>query len=143
MDEKTINVLLIENDAADQVLTRNALMITEHKIALKIVPNSEYAFKYLEKSLHNPEKFPRPGLILLDLNMLGLGGKGFLKQIKENGDFSSIPVVVLSSSDQQSDIDECYKLHAAGYIQKVASLDGYNAIFKKLVRYWYPVSAVI
>jgi CheY-like chemotaxis protein len=143
MRNKAVRVLLIENDSADQVLVKNALAKCGYNIDLKIVPNAEYAFKYLQKSADNPVRFPRPGLILLDLNMLGLGGKGFLKEIKADENFNSIPVVVLSSSDQQNDIDECYKLHAAGYIHKVASLDEYNSIFEKIVQYWYPVSSVI
>ncbi|MEN6386495.1 MAG: response regulator [Phycisphaerales bacterium] len=143
MGNKLIRILLIENDSADQVIAKNSLMALEYNIDLNIVPNAEYAFKYLQKSLNNPVKFPMPGLILLDLNMLGIGGKAFLKEIKLNEDFNLIPVVVFSSSDQQSDIDDCYKLHAAGYIQKSASLKDYNEIFEKLINYWYPVSAVI
>jgi len=143
MEHKAVRVLLIENDAADQILVKNALVRCGYNIDLKIVPNAEYAMKYLKKSLENSVKFPRPGLILLDLNMLGVGGKGFLKEIKADENFNSIPVVVLSSSDQQNDVDECYKLHAAGYIHKVASLQEYNSIFEKIVQYWYPVSSVI
>lgn len=143
MEHKAVRVLLIENDAADQILVKNALVRCGYNIDLKIVPNAEYAMKYLKKSLENSVKFPRPGLILLDLNMLGVGGKGFLKEIKADENFNSIPVVVLSSSDQQNDVDECYKLHAAGYIHKAASLQEYNSIFEKIVQYWYPVSSVI
>jgi DNA-binding NarL/FixJ family response regulator len=136
-------VLLIENDAADQVIVKNALMNLDHKVDLNIVPNAEYAIKYLQKSQTMQAKFPKPGLILLDLNMLGLGGKGFLKEIKSNLEFRSIPVVVFSSSDQQEDIDECYKLHAAGFIQKSASLKECNDLFRKLIDYWYPVATAI
>lgn len=143
MENKLIKVLLIENDSADQVLVKNALMNCGYNVDLKMVPNAEYALKYLQKTLDNPAKFPRPGLILLDLNMLGLGGKGFLKEIKASEDFESIPIVVLSSSDQQNDVDECYKLHAAGYIHKMASLQEYNSVFETIVQYWYPVSSVI
>jgi two-component system response regulator len=143
MENRAVRVLLIENDAADQVLVKNAIEKCGYNIDLKIVPNAEYAFKYLQKSLHNSVRFPRPGLILLDLNMLGLGGKGFLKEIKASEDFNSIPVVVLSSSDQQNDVDECYRLHAAGYIHKMGTLQEYNSVFEKIVRYWYPVSSVI
>jgi len=143
MENKVVRVLLIENDSADQVLVKNALMKCGYNVDLKMVPNAEYAIKYLQNSLKSPAKFPKPGLILLDLNMLGLGGKGFLKEIKANEAFNAIPVVVLSSSDQQNDVDECYKLHAAGYIHKMASLKEYNSIFERLVQYWYPVSSVI
>lgn len=140
---KTVNVLLVENDSGDQLLVRNALKNSEYKVELQIVPSGEHAIAYLDNTLQFPEKFPRPGLILCDLNMLGMGGKGFLKYVKANDDFKSIPVVVVTSSDLPEDVEECYKLHAAGFITKASSFAEFDRIVQKLTKYWFPVSAVL
>ena len=78
----------------------------------------------------------KPQLIFLDLNMPGMGGKEFLKWIKSNEKYKNIPVVVLTTSDSEADIIECYKLHAAGYIQKPASVQELKTIMKQTIKYW-------
>lgn len=140
---KMVNVLMVENDPGDQKLIKNGLMSTEYNVDLHIVSSAEEGLGFLEKSLKDAHNFPRPGLVLLDLNMPGMGGKGFLKKVKENENFCSIPVVVVTSSDLQSDVDECYQMHAAGYIQKNASASEFEQILHKIARYWFPVSAVL
>ena len=80
-----------------------------------------------------------PDLILLDLNMPGIGGKEFLKRIKADDDLDTIPVVILTTSDSDQDILDSYKLHASGYIKKPVSLDGFGDILDKLEDYWFVI----
>jgi len=140
---KMVHVLLVENDLGDQKLIRTAIMHTDYMVNLHVVSSAEEAIEYLQKGLVDLRNYPKPGLVLLDLNMPGMGGKGFLKVAKADNNFCSIPVVIVTSSDLQSDIDDCYQMHAAGYIQKTASPQEFDQIIQKLARYWFPVSAVL
>jgi DNA-binding NarL/FixJ family response regulator len=75
--------------------------------------------------------------------MPGMGGKKFLQNMKANEDFCSIPVVVVSTSDSEQDIEESYKLHAAGYVQKSQSLEKLRKIIQKLTQYWFGTSLLV
>lgn len=144
-EQKRITVLLVEDDPGDQKLVKTAIACQgcDFGLGLTIVSSGEAAVEYLAKTKEQPQQFPRPNLILLDLNMPGMGGKGFLKKIKADDDFCSIPVVVVTTSDSETDIKECYALHAAGYIQKSAMPDEFSQVLEKLTRYWFSVSAIL
>ena len=129
-------MFLVEDDPGDQKLVKSALASQEAPIELRIVGNAEEALNYLKQSKDGSTESPRPNLILLDLNMPGMGGKEFLKCIKADNELNDIPVVVLTTSDSEDDINECYKLHAAGYIQKPANIQELKKIMKDTVKYW-------
>ena len=80
-----------------------------------------------------------PDLILLDLNMPGIGGKEFLKCIKADNQLDTIPVVILTTSDSDQDIIDSYKLHASGYIKKPVSLIGFKDVLRDLEEYWFVI----
>ena len=138
---KTTVVLLVEDDPGDQKLVRKALSNQEMLHELHIVGSGEEALEYLQRSRDRDEQSPRPDLILLDLNMPGIGGKEFLKCIKADDDSCAIPVVVLTVSDSEVDIQECYGLHAAGYIQKSATADEFQKVIGTLSKYWLATSS--
>jgi CheY-like chemotaxis protein len=142
-EQKKINVLLVEDDPGDQKLIKTAILCQSCEVSLSMVSSGEAALTYLAKTREEPEQFPRPNLILLDLNMPGMGGKEFLKRVKADNDFCAIPVVVVTTSDSETDIKECYALHAAGYIQKSAMPDEFSQVLDKLTRYWFSVSAIL
>lgn len=133
---KFLVMFLVEDDPGDQKLVKNALASQEAPIELRIVSNAEEALNYLRRSKDGSMENPRPSLILLDLNMPGMGGKEFLRCIKADEEFNDIPVVVLTTSDSEYDINECYKLHAAGYIQKPVNIQELKKIMKDTVKYW-------
>ncbi len=111
MDSSKIAVvLLVEDDPGDQKLVKNALANQEMANELYIVGTGEEALEYLQRSNSTDAQSPRPNLILLDLNMPGMGGKEFLRCIKADDDLRSIPVVILTVSDSEIDIQESYKL---------------------------------
>lgn len=130
--KKFLVMFLVEDDPGDQKLVKSALAAQEAPIELEIVSSGEEALRYLM----NNELHLKPNLILLDLNMPGMGGKEFLKCIKADENLSDIPVVILTTSDSETDIEECYKLHAAGYIQKPGSVQELKNIMKETIKYW-------
>jgi CheY-like chemotaxis protein len=107
-----------------------------------VVGTGEEALNYLERSKCD-EDVRRPHLILLDLNMPGMGGKEFLRRVKQDSELSCIPVVIVSTSDSPADIEESYKLSAAGYIQKCPSPDELRRVVQKLVHYWFATSVLV
>jgi CheY-like chemotaxis protein len=133
---KFLVMFLVEDDPGDQKLVKSALSSQEAPIELQVVSSGEEALAYLRNSTEGNEHNSRPNLILLDLNMPGMGGKEFLKIIKADENLNDIPVVVLTTSDSETDIQECYKLHAAGYIQKPDSVLELKKIMKETIFYW-------
>ncbi|HBV86291.1 response regulator [Desulfosporosinus sp.] len=81
-----------------------------------------------------------PGLIMLDLNLPGTGGKDVLKIIKSDVNLKKIPVVVLTTSNDLRDIENCYQLGANSYIQKPVSFEGFTLAIKKLKEYWFEIA---
>jgi len=140
---KTTVVLLVEDDAGDQKLVKKALANREIVNKLYVVRDGEDALEYLQRSKCSDVKSPRPNLILLDLNMPGMGGKEFLRRIKADDDLCSIPAVVLTVSDAEIDIQESYKLKAAGYVQKRASSKEFQKVVGGLAKYWFETSSLV
>ena len=136
---KTAVILLVEDDLGDQKLTKQSLKGDKIGNELRMVSTAEEAFEYLEKGKRNEPECPLPDLILLDLNMPGMGGKDFLKQLKTDPDLDSIPVVILTTSDSDKDVLESFQLQASGYIQKPANLEGFRQAMNDLTDYWFVI----
>ncbi len=136
---KAAVILLVEDDIGDQKLTKQALCGDRVGNELNIVNSGEKALEYLEKSKRNEPSCPMPDLILLDLNMPGMGGKSLLKQFRDDPLLNLIPVVILTTSDSDRDVLESFQLQAAGYVQKPANLDGFRQTMKDLSDYWFVI----
>jgi CheY-like chemotaxis protein len=142
---KATIVLLVEDDPGDQKLVKNALADQDQDVTneFHVANSGEEALEYLQRSKIGDEQSPWPNLILLDLNMPGMGGREFLKRMKADDDLCAIPVIVLTVSDSEVDIQECYRLNVAGYVQKLASPEEFQTVVKKLAKYWSANSAVV
>jgi len=138
-DFKAIRIMLVEDDPGDQKLIKRSLQQQKISNDIIVANDAEEAIEYLAKAKNNDEQFPFPDIILLDLNMPGIGGKEFLRRIKEDASLDTIPVVILTTSDSERDILDTYKLHASGYIKKPVSLDGFQKIIENLEEYWFVV----
>ena len=136
---RPITILLVEDDPGDQKLIKNSLLHQKIGNDIFISETAEEALEYLVGSKAGNSECPRPDLILLDLNMPGMGGKEFLKHIKADDELDTIPIVVLTTSDSEQDIIESYKLHAAGYVKKPVTLEGFEQVMCKLEAYWFVV----
>ena len=132
-----LSILLVEDDPADQKLIRTSLK--DQKIAndLCIVNSGEEGMDFLHCRGDYSDGTPRPDLILLDLNMPGMGGKEFLRQIKDDEELKKIPVVILTTSDAERDIIDSYNLHASGYVRKPVTLDEFKQVMEKIKEYWF------
>jgi len=131
-----IKILLVEDDPGDQKLLKKSLESQRIANELHICSSAEEALKFLQKSC--TEDFCKlPNLILLDLNMPGMGGIEFLKRIKDDDKLKIVPVVILTTSDSEKDILEGYKLQAAGYVTKPPKLVEFHNIISQITNYWF------
>ncbi len=117
VDREQIDILLVEDDPGDQKLIKQSLLKQKISNEVNIAGDAEEALEYLTEGKNGNKDCPIPDLILLDLNMPGIGGKEFLRRIKEDDKLDTIPVVILTTSDSDQDILDSYKLHASGYIK--------------------------
>jgi len=130
-------ILLVEDDLADQKLIKTSLRNEKLANELYIVQTGEEGMEFLYHRGNYSNGTPQPDLILLDLNMPGMGGKEFLRQIKQDEKVKQIPVVILTTSDAERDIIDSYKLQASGYVHKPVTLEEFKEGMKKLKEYWF------
>ena len=134
-----VKILLVDDDSGDRKLIKNSLSQQKLSNELLTAKTAEEALGYLSASKAGDSRCPRPELILLDLNMPGMGGKEFLRRIKADDDLDTIPVVILTTSDSDKDILESYKLHASGYVKKPVTLHGFQKVMRELEEYWFVI----
>jgi len=131
-------VLLAEDSPAEQRLAQRALKRGPLHCELRIVSDGKEVMDYL---LHRPPyedaaQTPRPQLLLLDLNMPKLDGRQVLQEIKSNPDLATIPVVVLTTSNQERDILQSYHLGCNSFINKPVDVHEFFDMMRMLSRYW-------
>ncbi len=134
---KPATILLVEDDPGDQKLITVSLKEQKLGNEVRIAGSGEEAMEFLYQRGKYSHGTSRPDLILLDLNMPGMGGKEFLRQIKQDEGLKIIPVVILTSSDSDEDIIDTYNLHASGYIKKPVILEDFKHIVKEINEYWF------
>jgi CheY-like chemotaxis protein len=133
-----IEVLLVEDDPGDVLMTQEAF--EEHKVRnkLNVVQDGEEALAYLRREGRFAEA-PRPDLILLDLNLPRVDGREVLQVIKEDLDLRRIPVVVLTTSQADEDILRSYSLHANAYVTKPVDFDSFIAVVRQIDEFFVSV----
>jgi CheY-like chemotaxis protein len=139
MELEQATILLVEDDPGDQKLIKNSLKDQRIANDLYVVDSAEEALDFLHHRGKYNESTPRPDLILLDLNMPGMGGKECLRQIKNDDRLRLIPVNILTASDLDKDILDSYNLHANGYFKKPVDLPELKEVIKKIGEYWFVV----
>jgi CheY-like chemotaxis protein len=127
----TIEVLLVEDDPGDVLLTKEAFADNKVKNNLNIVSDGEEAVAYLRRQGPHADA-PRPDLVLLDLNLPRKDGREVLKEIKADPELRSIPVVVLTTSEADEDILHSYDLHANAYVTKPVDFDSFIRIVRQI-----------
>ena len=137
-EEKNLNILLVEDNPADELLTRRALEASKHKINVFCVHDGVQAIEFLRyKTL--AADFPRPDVVLLDLNIPKRDGHTVLKEIKRDRDIQDIPVVILTNSISIQEMVSIYKNYASGYISKSFDYDVFEDSLIGFVNYWVSV----
>lgn len=129
---------MADDDEDDRLLTQDALAESRVLNELHFVEDGVELLEYLERRGKFEDKAvsPRPGLILLDLNMPRMDGREALEAIKANPNLKGIPVVILTTSKQEEDMVKGYNLGAASYITKPVTFDGLVDLMKTLGKYW-------
>ncbi len=125
-------IFLVEDDAVDQMLLKRALSSLGIRNRLDIANDGEEALEQLGRSKGED----RPCLILIDLNMPRMNGFEFLKALRQDEALRMIPVIVLTTSKEQKDVRESYRLGAAGYMAKPVDYLQFVELVKTIDSYW-------
>jgi len=135
---KNVPILLVEDDEVDVMTVQRAFKKNRITNPLYLASNGKEALEFLrhEGRFGPPPNSPRPGIILLDLNMPIMNGIEFLKLVKENGELKRIPVIVLTTSLEESDRLESFDLSVAGYIVKPVEFEKFVDVVKLIDMYW-------
>ena len=129
------DVLLVEDSAAEARLAQEAFRETQFPVRIHTASDGVQALEFLRRQgLYRDA--PRHHLVLLDLNLPRKDGREVLQDIKADDDLRSIPVVILTTSQAQSDIRCAYESYANCYIQKPLELDGFIEVVRSIQRYW-------
>ncbi|WP_026425506.1 response regulator [Actinokineospora inagensis] len=137
-DIKVIDVLLVEDDDGDVLMTREAFEHYKIRNQLHVVRDGEQAVQFLRREGQYADA-PRPDLILLDLNLPRFDGRQVLAEIKADAELRMIPVVVLTTSEAEEDILRSYQLHANAYVTKPVDFDRFIEIIRKIDEFFVTV----
>jgi CheY-like chemotaxis protein len=128
--QKTLKILLIEDDTIEVIKFNRVLKTLELNHTVVEAENGEDALKMLK------EKETIPDIVILDLNMPKLNGIEFLRILKNDNKLQHIPAIILTTSNNHTDILECYKIGIAGYLLKPLRYEEYVDRIQKILAYW-------
>ena len=138
--QRSVVILMADDDEDDRELTRDALHSSHLANAMRFVVDGQDLMDYLKhegKYATDPSSAPRPGIILLDLNMPKKDGREALAEIKADSLLRSIPVVVLTTSKDEEDVFRTYDLGVSSFITKPVTFAGLVEVMKTWERYWF------
>ncbi|HYT60104.1 MAG TPA: response regulator [Haliangiales bacterium] len=141
MKVKPITLLLADDDPDDRLLAEQALEKSRVANDLRCVEDGEELLDYLRRrgKYADPKESPRPGLILLDLNMPRKDGREALREIKGDPKLRDIPVIVLTTSKAEEDIARSYNLGVNSYITKPVKFSALVDVMKAIGKYWFEI----
>jgi two-component system response regulator len=134
-------ILLVEDSPEDFETTRRAFLRAGLKNPIVHCSDGDQALDYLFRrgAWTDAGAAPRPGLVLLDLNLPGTDGREVLEEIKRDEDLKRIPVIVLTTSSDERDVQACYRAGANSYVQKPVDIEGFFRAIERLNGYWFEV----
>ncbi|MFA7239501.1 MAG: response regulator [Sulfuricellaceae bacterium] len=137
--DETRIILLVEDDPGDQELTRRALADCKRHIRLQVVNDGDEALDYLYRrnAYADTERYPLPDLILLDLNLIRLNGIQVLEQVRNDLRLQHIPVIMLTTSQQERDVTRAYNSGACSYVVKPSGIEQFTKILRIIEEYWF------
>jgi CheY-like chemotaxis protein len=139
-----IKILLVEDNVQDIEITQRAFAKGRVRNELTVVRDGEEAIDYLyhRGKYQDPATSPRPGMILLDLNLPKVGGLEVLQQIKKDDQLKQIPVIVLTVSQREEDVVRSYDLGVNTYIQKPVEFDNFMRVVNAVHEYWILIATL-
>jgi two-component system response regulator len=138
LQKKAVEVLLVDDNPGDILLTKELLAECRVPNVVHEASNGAAALQFLCKEGCFTDA-PSPDLVILDLNMPGMSGLELLRKIREDPLLACLPVLVLSSSDAEEDIQRCYELHANCYVTKPGSLEQFCKVIRSIDDFWLAV----
>lgn len=139
-----LQTILIVEDSDDDFEIMSEGLAAEGRIRNPVLrcEDGRQALDYLfrEGAYADPERSPTPGIILLDLNLPGIDGREVLRRLKNAPRLKKIPIIVLTTSDDERDVEDCYELGANSYIQKPVDLDKFLLAIRQLTDYWLGIA---
>lgn len=139
MNIKPIQILLIEDNEGDILLTTDALLEGNLLKNITVVRDGWEAIQFLEKKDHYKDALS-PDLIILDINLPKLNGHEVLKKIKSNENTKQIPVIILTTSSAESDILSCYRNYANTYITKPIDIKNFLDMIDSIENFWLSIA---
>jgi CheY-like chemotaxis protein len=138
---KSITILVADDDADDRMMAKDALDECRLSNQLHFVEDGVDLMNYLRRQgrYADAATTPRPGLILLDLNMPKMDGREALREIKADPALRRIPVVVMTTSKAEEDIYRSYDLGVSSYVAKPVTFEGLVEVMKALGKYWFEI----
>lgn len=138
-DAEPFDILLVEDDLGDAHLVKVALRSGPVECTLHHVKDGVEALGFLTRKPPAYQDAPRPRLIILDLNTPRLNGKDVLRKVKADASLAAIPIVILTTSEAERDIAECYALGANSFIAKPIDVDQFMRAIHAVQDYWFSV----
>jgi len=129
--ERQIEVLLVEDDPGDVLMTREAFADYKLRNQLHVVDDGVQALEFLRQEGDFADA-PRPDIVLLDLNLPRMDGREVLAAIKSDPELASIPVVVLTTSEAEEDVVRSYSLHANAYVTKPVDFERFIDVVRQI-----------
>jgi CheY-like chemotaxis protein len=141
---RSVNILLVEDNKMDEVLTLDAFNEARLQNDVHVVRNGEKALNYLlgEGEYADRDVYPLPDLILLDIKLPGITGHEVLAKIKKTPGVKRIPVIVLTSSKEEADLELSYDLGVNSYLVKPVSFDGFLSVVRQINTYWFELNTI-
>jgi CheY-like chemotaxis protein len=135
---RQIEVLLVEDDPGDVLMTKEAFEDYKLRNKLHVVTDGAEAMEFLRRQGEHADA-PRPDLVLLDLNLPRMDGREVLQAIKSDPDLASIPVVILTTSEAEEDVLRSYSLHANAYVTKPVDFDRFIQVVRQIDEFFVSV----
>ena len=135
---KAVQILMVEDNPGDIELSRQALKQGKLLNDLHVVENGEAALDFLYQRGEYADAV-RPDLILLDLNLPKVNGRDVLKQVKADKNLAAIPLIVLSSSEDATDIKETYELNANSFVTKPVQVEDFVKVVNSIEQFWIEI----
>jgi CheY-like chemotaxis protein len=136
MPPSGIRILMAEDSPSDAELARHAFKNDAYPNQLTIVKDGEEALAYLRKQVPF-ENAERPDVIILDLNMPKIGGREVLTEIKQDKQLRNIPVIILTTSEDEDDIKRSYELQASSYVTKPVEFENFMTVAKVIQKFYF------
>jgi two-component system response regulator len=142
LSTESYHLLVIEDDQSEQKLLKMMIKGSSYNCNVDFINDGEEAINFIRKFSLNDDKSNKIDLILLDLNLPKVRGVEVLQAFRQNQYFKKVPIVVLTTSNNSTDVTDAYETGASGYIRKPSVIEEYEEAIKILFNYWFSLCLI-